>query len=199
MARHDLMLCTRALFTNRLILDYSYKHESLGQFSLIDYFMTGVDILNDIKDFDIVDNALNLSDHNPIIVSLTFDTLSLPINIAPPVHPLRRAQRRSPRAHRHVAGSQPAPGASRRAAPPRRVGRRRRRRQCGSWSRARPRGVRVGQTPRRARADYAAYARRISSTVFGIAAVRLSGPAAVTTMSSSIRTPIPRHSAGTLS
>ena len=49
--------------------------------------MTGVDILNDIKDFDIVDNALNLSDHNPIIVSLTLDNSILPRNHSPPVHP----------------------------------------------------------------------------------------------------------------
>ena len=73
MTRHDLMLCTCALSSNLDIIDYTYKHETLGHYSLIDYFMVNVDMMHDIKNYDIVDNALNLSDHNPITISLCWN------------------------------------------------------------------------------------------------------------------------------
>ncbi len=46
---------------------------------------------------------------------------------------------------------------------------------------------------------YPSRARRISSTVFGMPAVNTSEPDWVTSTSSSIRTPMPRHAAGTVS
>jgi hypothetical protein len=61
---------------------------------------------------------------------------------------------------------------------------------------------RRGRSPlprRSARFFYKQHALRTSSTVFGIPAVKTSGPDSLTNTSSSIRTPMPRHSGSTVS
>ena len=43
----------------------------LGHFSHIVYFMVSADLAMGLCDYDIIDNALNLSDHNPITISIS--------------------------------------------------------------------------------------------------------------------------------
>ena len=72
--------------TNKDIVNYTYKHDTLGHFSYIDYFMVSTDLVKDVHNFDIIDNALNLSDHNPISILLSLTVDNIPSDTVSSLH-----------------------------------------------------------------------------------------------------------------
>lgn len=77
MINYDLELCTSVLSSNTNIINYTYHQDTLHQYSYIDYFMVSKSLIRFTVDFDIIDSAINLSDHNPIIIEVVdlFDEL----------------------------------------------------------------------------------------------------------------------------
>jgi len=52
---------------------YSYIHESLGQRSFIDHFLTSLNLISSVATISIADSGCNLSDHCAIIMSIKSD------------------------------------------------------------------------------------------------------------------------------
>ena len=69
----DLCVCDNRLSKNPNILNYTFKHDSLNRSSYIDFFVVSKSLLDKVTDFDIIDSGINLSDHNPILLSICLD------------------------------------------------------------------------------------------------------------------------------
>ena len=72
---HNNIVLGSKVHSSQDLINYTYCHNTLGHFSYIDYFLVSSDIVYKIQKFDIIDDALNLSDHNPIRLEtgLSFD------------------------------------------------------------------------------------------------------------------------------
>ena len=68
MTDNNLVACDGSMSSNKDILDYTYKHETLNCTSYIDHFLISSTLLNNVKDYDICEVATNMSDHNFIII-----------------------------------------------------------------------------------------------------------------------------------
>jgi len=62
MSRWSLTFTNNSLPSN---LNYSYCHETLQHYSLIDYFLMSKSIISDLHEYLVIDDALNGSDHLP--------------------------------------------------------------------------------------------------------------------------------------
>lgn len=69
----DLVVCDNM---DSNAVGYTYHHESLGHKSFIDHFFVQRELLHRVNSFTILDDGANLSDHLPIVISL-----SLPPNL----------------------------------------------------------------------------------------------------------------------
>src|SRR5207245_175590 len=67
----DLKVCDSKLSKNSNIINYTYLHETLRHSSYIDYFMISNKLIVKVNDFDIIDCAVNLSDHCPIVLKIS--------------------------------------------------------------------------------------------------------------------------------
>ena len=65
--RYQLSLCNLLIHCD---VDYTYCHESLQHYSYIDYFAISDNITGSLVDFNIFENAMNLSDHNPVFIKV---------------------------------------------------------------------------------------------------------------------------------
>jgi len=64
-------------------IDYTYHHEGLSQFSLIDYFLISKSIEYKTKEISVIDFAVNLSDHLPVCIEfVSFDVTSTTVGKA---------------------------------------------------------------------------------------------------------------------
>ena len=72
MSDWSLEACTSLLSSKKDVINYTYKHDTLGQTSYIDYFLLSSKLFCNICDFDIFDSPspVNMSDHNPVIISI---------------------------------------------------------------------------------------------------------------------------------
>src|ERR1043165_8041220 len=77
MNRFSLELCTEVLSSNTNIVDYTYRHETLNRSSYIDYFMVSSALLKDVAEFDILDSAVNHSDHLPIFLLICLNEVNV--------------------------------------------------------------------------------------------------------------------------
>ena len=68
---YSLKACSAGMSKNKKILNYIYRHETLGHLSYINYFLLSNLLYKSVLDFDILDCAYNFSDHNPVFVRLT--------------------------------------------------------------------------------------------------------------------------------
>ena len=68
MSDWSLEACSSLLSRKKNVIDYTYKHESLGHTSYIDYFLISSKMMCNVYDFDILDSAINMSDHNPVTI-----------------------------------------------------------------------------------------------------------------------------------
>ena len=75
MNKFNLELCRNELSSNENIPDFTYRHESLNHSSYIDYIMITSDLIEYVYDFDILDVAINHSDHFPIFVKIQFNNV----------------------------------------------------------------------------------------------------------------------------
>ena len=57
-------------------MNYTYRHETLNQTSYIDYFMLSESVHSKVLDFDIVDSAINMSDHCQIMIKVNLSITS---------------------------------------------------------------------------------------------------------------------------
>jgi len=69
----NLSICDNKLSKNANILSYTFFQETLNRFSYIDYFIVSSSLLSQIVNFDVIDCAFNLSDHNPIMLEIQLD------------------------------------------------------------------------------------------------------------------------------
>jgi exonuclease III len=69
MSKFNLLLSNDIVPTD---MDYTYEHESLGQFAYLDYFILSRSISNDVVDLCIRLDEPNLSDHLPVSMCLNF-------------------------------------------------------------------------------------------------------------------------------
>ena len=67
MLKYKLVSCDSILDAN---LHYTYCHDSLQHYSLIDFFMISNSMALDLTEFKILDLAYNLSDHCPVYIKL---------------------------------------------------------------------------------------------------------------------------------
>ena len=72
-----LKLCTSVISSNNNIINHTYRQETLGHFSLIDFLMISTDLVAGLCDYDIIDNALNISDHNPVRIAISSTQLKV--------------------------------------------------------------------------------------------------------------------------
>ena len=79
--QHNLIIGNFVLPTNPSALSYTYCHESLNQFSYLDYFLLSEPLHDNITGFIIYDESYNYSDHNPIRLSVKLDILSQSSNM----------------------------------------------------------------------------------------------------------------------
>ena len=59
------------------IVNYTYRHKTLGFQSYIDYFIINANLNCTVFGFDIIDCGANLSDHNPVMLEVFRDILKL--------------------------------------------------------------------------------------------------------------------------
>jgi len=61
--------------SNVNISNFTYKHDTQQMQSYIDYFIISKGLIDGVHDFDIIDCGSNLSDHNPIVLKVSFSGL----------------------------------------------------------------------------------------------------------------------------
>ena len=66
MQNQGLSRCDEAYLSQNSGLKFTYCHETLQNFSYIDYFLISNNLKSQVCEFNIIDNALNLSDYYPI-------------------------------------------------------------------------------------------------------------------------------------
>ena len=79
MQRYDLLLCDNFL-SNPDSLQFTFSNETTGRFSLIDYFVVSRSLFDSVQDCVIYDNPINMSDHNPVMLSIS-DCFDLSTNV----------------------------------------------------------------------------------------------------------------------
>ena len=67
MSTFDLLTCNTIIKCN---LKYTYFHESMQHFSLVDHFLISKGLMSLLLDFKGLDLAFNLSDHIPVFIKL---------------------------------------------------------------------------------------------------------------------------------
>jgi exonuclease III len=78
--QYGLKICCNIMSANSNIIDYTYCHQTLGYSSYIDYFAVSDSLIKYVLDFDILDHALNLSDHNPILLRISINNIPATVN-----------------------------------------------------------------------------------------------------------------------
>ena len=73
MNNHGLVACNNSVSKNKNALKFTYSHSTLNCSSYIDYFLVSSTLIKSINDFDVIDLALNASDHNPIWLDLEME------------------------------------------------------------------------------------------------------------------------------
>ena len=68
-ACHNMVGCINSVSDDNSNIDYTCFHESQGYTSLIDFFVISDSLVNNVLGCFILDEALNLSDHNPVLIS----------------------------------------------------------------------------------------------------------------------------------
>ena len=71
---NNLVLINKILTPN---LNYTYAHPGLNQYTMLDYCIVSENLKHDINKYCIIDSAINLSDHLPILISLTVEVSDL--------------------------------------------------------------------------------------------------------------------------
>ena len=59
-------------------IDFTFESMSTGDRSHIDHFLVSENLLNRVINYDVTHDALNLSDHSPIIIELDIQAVSIP-------------------------------------------------------------------------------------------------------------------------
>ena len=77
MCKYDLEAVQSHVSSNVNIVNYTYRHKTLGFESYIDYFILNKNLVCNILDFDIIDCGSNLADHNSVILEVSRDILKL--------------------------------------------------------------------------------------------------------------------------
>ena len=70
---NNMEICDKLNSKNANIFNYTYFHESLKHFSYIDFFTFSKPLMGQVLDFNIVDSALNMSDHNAILAYISIE------------------------------------------------------------------------------------------------------------------------------
>lgn len=91
LVKFKIVPCNKIIDCN---LHYTYCHESLQQFSCIDFICVSSDIVSTLQEFKVLDLAFNLSDHLPVYTRLSIDLIMDSgvhgINNCPPINDKRR-------------------------------------------------------------------------------------------------------------
>ena len=72
----NLEICDGVLSKSENILNYTYCHETLKHYSYIDYFLISKSLINLVQDFTIFESAINMSDHNAVIVYIKLEEIT---------------------------------------------------------------------------------------------------------------------------
>jgi len=77
MRKYNLEAIKSNVSSNVNIVDFTYRHKTLGFQSYIDYFILDKKLICNVLDFNIIDCGSNLSDHNPVILEISRHILEL--------------------------------------------------------------------------------------------------------------------------
>src|SRR5580692_8182450 len=66
MQNQGLSRCDESYLSQNSAQRFTYCHETLQNFSYIDYFMISNNLQSQVVEFDVIDNAVDMSDHYPI-------------------------------------------------------------------------------------------------------------------------------------
>ena len=80
MQDYGLVICDKTFSKKVNILSHTYCHEALKHYSYIDYFLMSKSIVDQVRDFDILECAINMSDHNAILTYIRVENNLLPMN-----------------------------------------------------------------------------------------------------------------------
>src|SRR5277367_558969 len=96
----NFTVCSNNVCVDSSSINYTYCHDSLQHFSYIDFFLISSGLCNKIINLSIIENAINLSDHNPVRIICSNLSISDTVNNRDADRPGEQASSHTQKVHR---------------------------------------------------------------------------------------------------